>query len=324
MTSATTGERRPRVGLNRRIRDVSKSQLRRLFEFGQRAGVDILPRHFYSSVPDIRELSRTEHWKQPHSLVGVRGADVDEQLAELQRWCSRESATRLASDDVWARACAMQGEPGYGPVDAQVLWSFIASTRPPRVVQVGAGVSTALILDGAEAGGFDVEIVCVDPFPTSYLTGLAAAGQIRLVPEGAQEVALEVLTDVGDGGLLFVDSTHAVRPGSEVNRIVLEVLPRLGRGSWAHFHDITFPYNYQRGLMSTELFFSSESTLLHAFLVQNEQWRLRASLSMLHHLRPEELTQTLPAYRPEPNDHGLRERFVPGTNFPSSAYLSVT
>jgi hypothetical protein len=306
------------------LRDLSKRRLRRLFELGQRGGVDILPRHFYSSVPDIRELGRNEHWKLPHSLVGVRGADADEQLGELRSWCTDDIALRLARDDVWARACAEQGEPGYGPVDAQVLWSFIASSRPHRVVQVGAGVSTALILDAATAFGFDIEVVCVDPFPTSYLKSLADADRIRLVSEGAQEVALEVLTDLGDRGLLFVDSTHAVRPGSEVNRIVLEVLPRLAPGSWAHFHDITLPYNYQRGLMSTELFFSSESTLLHAFLVQNQSWRLRVSLSMLHHMRPAELHQTLPGYRPEPNDHGLRREFVTGTNFPSSAYLSVS
>lgn len=316
-------ERSPRVGLERRARNFGKLQLRRLFEVGQRAGVDILPRHFYSSVPDIRALRRDGGWKLPHSMVGVRGADVDQQLRELRSWCTDTVRARLEQGNVWTRACEQHGEAGYGPIDADVLWAFVATRRPARIVQVGAGVSTAVILDAADSVGYEPEIVCVDPFPTTYLTRLADSGRIRQVAEPAQSVALDVLTDVGDGGLLFVDSTHAVRPGSEVNRIVLEVLPRLADGSWVHFHDITLPFNYQRGLMSTELFFSSESTLLHAYLVQNDHCRLEVALSMLHHARPAELRRTLPNYRAEPSDQGLRREFEPGTQFPSAAYLRV-
>ena len=53
--------------------------------------------------------------------------------------------------------------------------------------------------------------------------------------------------------MLFVDATHTVKPGSEVNRIILDVLPRLDAGVFVHFHDIYFPYDYQRGLLSSEL-----------------------------------------------------------------------
>jgi Methyltransferase domain len=321
MSATHDAERTPRVGLERRMRNAGKRGLRAMFEAGQRVGLDILPRHFYSSVPDIRELKRDERWKLPHSLVGVRGADLDGQLEQLGSWCSAQARDRLVRESVWSRACEQHGEPGYGPVDADVLWAFVASARPRRIVQIGAGVSTAVILDAAAAANHHVDVLCVDPFPTTYLTRLAREGRIRLVGERAQDVDLDVLTDLGDRGMLFVDSTHAVRPDSEVNRIVLEVLPRLAKGAWVHFHDITLPFNYQRGLMSTELFFSSESAFLHAFLVQNEHWRLGVSLSMLHHARSDELRQILPTYRPEPSEYGLRRAFEAGTVFPSSAYL---
>jgi hypothetical protein len=165
VSGAHLGERRPRVGLQRRLRDLGKLQLRRLFELGQRAGVDILPRHFYSSVPDIRELRRDESWKRPHSLVGVRGGNVDEQMDELRGWCSDEVRARLARGDVWSRACAEHGEAGYGPIDAEVLWAFVATRRPPRDVQVGAGVSTSVILEAATSAGHDLGVVCVDRPP---------------------------------------------------------------------------------------------------------------------------------------------------------------
>lgn len=314
--------RAPRVGVNRRLRDASKRQLRRLFELGQHVGLDILPRHFYSSVPDIRALRRREGWKRAYSMRGVGGSDLDGQLAVLREWLSQDRRPSLRGAE-WQRACAEHGEPGYGPIEAEVLWAFVAARRPPRVVQVGAGVSTAVLLAAADAAGHSIEVICVDPFPTAYLTRLADRGRVRLVPERAQDVAQDVLVDVGRDGLLFVDSTHAVSPDSEVNRIVLEVLPRLGPGTWAHFHDITLPFNYQRGLMSNELFFSSESTLVHAFLVQNDTWRLALSLSMLHYRRASALQQLLPHYRPQLDDYGLRQDAGAGTHFPSAVYLQA-
>ena len=91
-----------------------------------------------------------------------------------------------------------------------------------------------------------------------------------------------------------------------MNRIILEVLPRLSGGDWLHFHDIYFPYDYQRGLLDDELFFSSESVLLHAFLINNPAFTIRAALSMLHFGDPERLQRLLPNYRPASDDHGLR------------------
>ena len=114
-----------------------------------------------------------------------------------------------------------------------------------------------------------------------------------------------------------IESTN---PGSEVNRVILEVLPRLKPGDWAHFHDIYFPYDYQRGLLSDDLFFCNESVLLQAFLSNNPRYSIRASLSMLHYARPDELQAALPNYDPAGNDHGLKGS---DGHFPASSYLQV-
>jgi hypothetical protein len=133
-------------------------------------------------------------------------------------------------------------------------------------------------------------------------------------------VALGVLTDLGAGDLLFIDSTHAVRPGGEVNRIVLEVLPRMASGSFVHFHDICFPYDYEPSLLTT-LFFASESTLLHAFLTGNQRYSIAVSLSMLHHACPQQMQSVLPNYRPATLNYGLST--PGGGHFPSATFLSV-
>jgi hypothetical protein len=315
-------QQQPKQHWRRRLKERAKNGLRGLFEAGQHLGVDVLPRHFYSSIPDLPELRRTRYWRAPSSLVGVAGAPIDPQLAFAAECCAAQRE-RLSRGDIFSQACQENGESGYGPTEADFLYCFIATRRPPRIVQVGAGVSTAVIRLAAREAGYQPEIVCVDPYPTSYLRRLEGEGAIRLLAEAAQTVDLAALTDVGEGGLLFVDSTHAVRYGGEVNRIILEVLPRLPAGSFAHFHDIFFPYDYPRGVFVWN-FFPLESTLLHAFLINNARFEIAASLSMLHYAAPERLRELLPSYTPPPNDDGL---MVPrgGDNydkgFPSATYL---
>ena len=87
-----------------------------------------------------------------------------------------------------------------------------------------------------------------------------------------------------------------------------------------HFHDITFPYDYDRNTLDSALVFPHESILLHAFIAYNARFVLRASLSMLHYLAPVELAESLPNYEPAGNDNGLE---LSQGHFPSAAYLQV-
>ena len=303
------------------MRERLKSGLHGLFLVGQRAGWDILPRHFYSTIPDMRVLQRSESWKKPFSLIGIAGTDIESQASFVEE-CCLPIQERLRRGGIHEHACRENGESGYGYVEAEFLFSFITAKRPRRVVQVGCGVSTAVILLAAKEAAYNPDVTCIDPFPTAYLRRLAGNKLIHLVPEGAQQVNLDLLTDLDAGDLLFIDSTHATRPGSEVNRIILEALPRLNSGVFVHFHDIHFPYDYPPNLMTT-LFFFGESTLLQAFLTNNPRYRIAASLSMLHHACADRIKAAIPNYRPAPMDHGLWATFEGDGHFPSSTYLCV-
>lgn len=286
-------------------RQLGKQLLHWIFTVCQRLGIDVLPRHFYSAIPDIRQLSADDSWRRSSEMVGVRGTDLDGQVAELKQWFGSDVIAELERVDVYARAVESNGAVGFGPAEAQILHAFVASRRPRRVVQVGAGVSTAVILHAAEQHGTGTRIACVDPFPTDYLIRLGSESSIDLIAEPAQSVPLETFTQLEAGDLLFIDSTHTVKPGSEVNRLVLEVLPRLRRGVVVHFHDITFPYDYQRDVLERALFFWTESTLLHAFLIGNSRARILASGSMLQYGRLAALRELLPRFVPRGHDHGL-------------------
>jgi predicted O-methyltransferase YrrM len=306
--------------MRRWLKAAGKRASERMFHTFQGLGLDVLPRHFYSEIPDIAKLRASEHWRHPYSMIGVNGADVDEQLAWVRAMVTDAVRARLAEEDIHAHACRENGEPGYGRVEADVLYSLVRTGKPARIVQVGCGVSTAVILAAAEHAGYRPRLLAVDPFPTDYLRRMAARGAIDLLARPVEALGWEPLLALGSDDLFFVDSTHTLGPAGEVSRIILEMLPRLDTGVVVHFHDIYFPYDYPTDILDGALFFSHESPLLHAFLVNNPRYEILASLAMLHHQRPTQLSALVRSYEPRPMTHGLS---AGRGHFPSSLYLKV-
>ena len=308
--------------MKRAIKNHLKSLAWFLFVKGQRLGIDVLPHHFYSQIPNIAELGRETYWREPSSMHAVQGADMEGQI-EFTRSCVPSDLTdRFQHLDVHETAIRENGEDGgYGPIEAAFLYGFIQTKKPAKVIQIGCGVTTSIILRAAQDIGYQPEVVCIEPYPMPFLEKAHVARRIKLVKEKAQKVDMSILTSLGENDLFFVDSTHTVKPGSEVNRIILEVLPRLGKGVFVHFHDIYFPFDYKRDVLDGDLFFWAESTLLHAFLVNNNKYTLKTALSMIHYAAPDMLQKLIPAYMPQSNIKGLQGK--EGKHFPSSIYLQT-
>lgn len=307
-------------GPRRRIKDVAKRMLRVVFEWGQLLGVDLLPRHFYSEVPDIPRLRRTSNWRRPYPFRQIPGGNIHEQLGELSSWLTGDVREHLATFIPHVAAIERQGEDGYGPIESDVLFAFIATRQPPAILQIGCGVSTAVILDAADWGGYQPTVTCIEPYPSGYLKDLERDGRIRLITQGAESISVDLLDTLNAGSLFFVDSSHTLGPAGEVTRIILEMLPRLKAGTFAHFHDIYFPFDYSPTLLKSDLFFAHESALLQALLTTSGKFSLAACMSMLHHAEPSALTEMLPRYVPAVMDAGLV--LIDG-HFPSSAYIRV-
>ena len=123
-----------------------------------------------------------------------------------------------------------------------------------------------------------------DPFPTGIDEGLP--GLTDLARIDAQAVPEEAFTELRSGDVLFVDTTHTVKLGSEVNRIVLRVLPLLAPGVVVHFHDIYLPYEYPRYLFDDYALYWSEQYLLQAFLCLNPHFEVLCSVHALCRDRP--------------------------------------
>jgi hypothetical protein len=301
----------------RKLKECGKSVLHRLFVGGQRFGISILPVHYYSSVPDLYRLAARADWKAPHSMTGIAVRPVAEQLALLQQML--RCNTSIQGNCVYDRAVEQNGVGGYGPIESEVLGAFVSSSSVTNVVQVGCGVSTAVMLDSAARQNKKLNITCIEPYPNDYLRRQSQQGRIVLIEKIAQLVEFETYTQLKSGDLLFIDSTHTVAPGSEVNRIIFEILPRLDVGVWVHFHDIYFPYDYARDFLSRDLFFPQETALLYAFLLGNRSFSVELSMSILHYSAPAEVRRLIPTYQPQGNDEGLAS--AGGMHFPSSVYL---
>jgi predicted O-methyltransferase YrrM len=315
--------RRKRRSFRAHFATWAKPRLRSIFEVGQRFGFDLLPRHFYSEIPDISTLKQHDRWQRPYSLVGVAGTNIDEQLNWLREICPPELASTLPSLRLQQRAGENNLELGYGPVEADLLYCFIRTRSPRRMIQVGAGTATWVALQAARDIGIDIEITCIDPFPNPYLKRLEADQSIRLRDVPVQALSPDEFTGLGLGDVLFIDSTHTVSTGSDVNYLILEILPRLAKGVLVHFHDVTMPYDYSPHVLSGDLFFWRESVLLHAFLINNPRFKIRLGCAMLHHAALDQVREIIPTYdSPMETERGLAVGSKSGV-FPSSIWLEV-
>lgn len=300
----------------RRLKNLSKRALRGGFELGQRFGVDILPRHFYSEIPGMPTLRSTTMWRAPRSMLGIRG-DIDAQLQWVDQ-CTERYRHNLRAFQIHENAVRMNGsDEGYGEVEADFLYCFVRSIRPQKIVQIGCGVSTAVCLMAAADEGYSPEITCIEPYPTEFLRRENTAGKLRLVPKKVEEVGAQCGASLTPGDLFFVDSSQTLAPAGEVNIILLEAMPRIAEGVYVHFHDIHFPYDYGPDTLSSALFFWHETALLYAFLLMNDRFEIAASLSMLHHMRLDELVRFFPAMQPMEFDEGLTRN---SGHYPSSIF----
>ncbi len=303
------------------FRTFLKRGLYTCFSLSQHLGFDILPRHFYSEIPDLRVLRKTTSWRKEYPMDGVNGGGPAGQLAWLKEVLRPDLVKKALDEKVYEAACREQGEPGFGEMDAQVLYCFIHHFQPRRIIQVGCGVTTAVCLKAASDAGYRPALACIEPYPSEYLRRLAHTGQITLRAEKMQDVDRAIVEELEEGDLFFVDSSHTLGPAGEASRLVLEFLPRLRPGVRIHFHDIHFPYDYGPLIFEGNegsFFFHHETILLLAFLTMNHDFSILASLYQLHIQRTEDLQKLLPHYQPARHQDGVA--VLPG-HIPGSIYL---
>ena len=272
-------------------------QRRQLEELHRRAGL-YPPGHFHSPVPDLDEVRAHEAqiFDAPAELVGI-DLRTDAQLALVER------LRRFVADQPF------QAEPKdglryhfdndyFGWGDGLVLFCMLRHLRPARVVEVGSGFSSALMLDTAERFLRPApELVFIEPHPDRF-QGLLRdddRDRVTLLSQQVQDVDRAVFDRLEPGDVLFIDSSHVTKVGSDVNLLLLEVVPRLRPGVHVHVHDIIWPFEYDRQWAYQGRAWN-EAYLLRALLTGNPRLRITFWSSQLAACHRERVGAALPLW----------------------------
>lgn len=252
------------------------------FDLWQERGYHITPVHFYSPIPDTRELQT--HITNCSTVPGI-DLRVANQLMFLKEIFPRFAAEYNAFP--WQSAERRQfalDNDAFGGIDSHVYYSMIRHFHPKKIIEVGSGFST---LVGAKASimNGDTSYTSIDPWPREFIA--RGVPGVELLRKRVEEVDYAFFEQLKENDILFVDSSHVVRTGGDVSFLILEILPRLAKGVAIHFHDIYLPFEYPSEMIKDRHLFWTEQYLLHAYLVENCHARVLFASNYVAHEHPE-------------------------------------
>lgn len=277
---------------------------RRAFPIWQARGYHVTPVHFYQPVPDTRTL-RDELWSRPSELIGI---DLREQ-AQLELLSGFVDRFKPECDAI---ARERTDEPNqyhvlnrsYGPVDGEILYCMIRHFKPRRIFEIGSGFSTRLaaqaVLKNKEADGCESELVAFEPYADEGLKR-GFPGLTRLVETKIEDVPLDEFAQLGENDILFIDSSHVLKLGSDVQYEYLEILPRLNAGVIVHIHDIFLPAEYPRQWAMEKRIFWTEQYILQAFLSCNDSFEVLWAGNFMHQRHAGKLAEAFTSYGQVPD-----------------------
>jgi hypothetical protein len=262
----------------------------------------ISPGRFYSPLPataDIRAQSERIFSEGEAQLPGI-DLSVSSQLQHLHAFATyralfpyhNESAQPKAADGL--RYYLQNNYFGYA--DSFILFAMLNMYRPQRIMEVGSGFSSAVMLDTNEYFlDRSVSLTFIEPYPARLQSLLRAedSEQATILVQQVQNVPLEQFAALQENDILFIDSSHVGKIGSDVNWLFAEVLPRLNPGVIVHFHDIFYPFEYpERWVYEGRAW--NEAYMLRTFLQHNDAYSILYWNSYLTLHRASDLERKLP------------------------------
>lgn len=253
--------------------------------------------HYYSPVPDLKDLERRNVWNKISDLKGLNlnGSFQIKLLSEMAEKFSKEcvwpkNATSNPEEFYWSNNC-------FSFQCASLLHYMIRNYKPSRIIEIGSGLSSMVInnainINKKEESQCIYEIV--DPFPSATTKTLSNLSKINITK--VEELDKSFFESLDSGDILFIDSGHVVKTGGDVNFLILDVLPILKPGVIIHFHDICMPAEYNKIYFTNPSFrvLWTESYLLQAFLAFNNEFEVLGAVSYLNINYPESFKKIFP------------------------------
>ncbi len=228
--------------------------------------------HFYSPIVDTAYIREKEKRIWPQSPPDTPGVDFNEEgqksflLNEFPRFVG-EFSYPADKKNVRSSSDFFINNGQFGGLDAVALFIMLRRFQPKKIIEVGSGFSSLLAAD-VNRRWFDnsIDFSCIEPYPRDFLKR-GVPGVTQLVESKVEDVSLDFFSGLRENDILFIDSSHVSKTGSDVNYLYFEVIPRLAPGVIVHIHDIFFPYDYPKAWVLGENRSWNEQYLLRAMLM---------------------------------------------------------
>jgi len=253
-------------------------------------GYFVVEKSYYCPIPDKILLKKDlNYWYKEKALLGV-DLNIVGQLDLLSKLFENLDLSPFINCIQFSKKYG----PGYGEIDGVVLFSMIRLFKPENIYEIGSGVSTyfgTIALQENRKGSY----TCIEPFPYSSIKELPLINKI--IVEKIEHVDSNIFKALVKNDILFIDSSHTVRIGGDVEKIYTEILPNLNSGVIIHIHDIAWPFPIWKSEQVTEgNRMWTEYLIVEAFLAYNKDFEILFSSSYLHNKYPKELGKYIPFY----------------------------
>jgi len=267
--------------------------VRRLYQLTQEYDKNACypPGHYYSPIIAVDDIKKRQHdiWKNDltDALQGLE-LNTAEQLSLIRALSEYYPDMPFGPEKKPSLRYYFENN-AYSYTDGIILYAIMRYLKPKRIIEVGSGYSSAVMLDVNQLF-FDnqLELTFIEPYAERLYSLMTETDRKRVdVKESiVQAVKPEFFEKLQRGDILFIDSTHVVKTGSDVVYILFEILPRLKSGVLIHFHDIFFPFEYPKHWVFGG-FNWNEDYFLRSFLMYNNAFEIKLFAHYLHTMHPD-------------------------------------
>jgi hypothetical protein len=256
-----------------------------------RVGVFPILKHYYEPYFYTRDSLKSS-LRQERNLPGIN-FNLTEQLELLNKFNFNEEIIEISLLPPKKHNYSFDNG-SFESGDSETLYNMIRYFKPKKIIEVGCGNSTLMIQHAIHRNLVDSRIscehVCIEPYLFEHLAQL----DVKFLKYKIEEVDKELFKTLGENDILFIDSSHMIRPQGDVLLEYLEILPILKPGVFVHIHDIFSPRDYLDEWIKDGIVFWNEQYLLEAFLTFNNKYKIICATNFLMHNNLEEFQKKCP------------------------------
>lgn len=255
------------------------------------------PGHYHSPIPSIDEILKKEDSIFGNFPRTFGGIELNEQKQlELFNKIAMYYNDLPFHDHKIEKIRYYYENPSYLYSDAICLFGMIRHMAPKRIIEVGSGYSSCVILDTNELFFHEsIQTTFIEPYPDLFLSLIKETDirKITLIPKSLQDIPLDFFKSLESNDILFIDSSHVSKINSDVNYLFFHILPSLNKGVYIHFHDVFYPFEYPKEWTYAGRFWN-EQYLLRAFLQYNNAFEIVFFNTFMEHFFVERFKNAMP------------------------------